>query len=72
MFATHSIDDVDATAEGRYVTDGVNLYRLLEDADEGQALVAVEDCRSLETLLMPTSDLHARMRPVEQRALSAV
>lgn len=68
MLATHSLDDVDANAEGRYVTDGVHLYRLLEDAEEDQALVAVEDCRTLDVVLLPATDLRTRMRPVEQRA----
>ena len=70
MLATHSHADVDAYAEGRYVTDGVDLFRLLEDADDDQAMVAVEDCRSLEVVLVPADDLQERMRPVEQRALT--
>lgn len=70
MLGTHSHADVDACGEGRYVTDGVNLFRLLEDADDGQAMVAVEDCRSLEVMLVPAGDLRERMRPVEQRTLT--
>jgi len=47
-----------------------STYRLLEDADEDQALVAVEDCRTLDVVLLPTTDLRERMQPVEQRALT--
>jgi hypothetical protein len=70
MLATHSHPDVDAYAEGRYVTDGVDLFRLLEDASEDQAMVALEDCRTLDVVLFTADDLRERMRPVEQRPLT--
>jgi hypothetical protein len=39
---------------GGYFTDGINLYRFLGwvDGSEHRALAAVEDCRSLDVLLV--------------------
>jgi hypothetical protein len=46
---------------GRYLTDGVDLYRFLGAVPSGMGeLVGLEDCRSLEATLLPTSELHAR------------
>lgn len=51
----------------RYVTDGVNLYRFLGATASGMGMmVGLEDCRSLEVVLLPIGELHARrMRAVE-------
>ncbi|HEU4703296.1 MAG TPA: hypothetical protein VFS37_12510 [Conexibacter sp.] len=70
MLETHTRAAADAYVEGCYVTDGVHLFRLLDDADDDQTMVAVEDCRSLEIVLVHADDLRDRMRPVEQRALT--
>lgn len=49
----------------RYLTDGVELYRLLGAVTGGAcALVGVENCRSLQIMLIPVSDLSARFRAV--------
>lgn len=59
------LDDADARCAGCYVTDGVHLYRLLEPLDEdADGLTGIEDCRSLEIVLVPTGDVLRRMRPV--------
>jgi hypothetical protein len=43
---------------GRYFTDGVNLYRMVDDlgGSSGHALVGLEDCRSFEVVLMAASE----------------
>ena len=59
------LDHADPDCSGRYVTDGVHLYRLLEPLDEdAHGMTGVEDCCSLEIVLLPTSDVLRRMRPV--------
>jgi len=59
------LDDADACCAGRYVTDGVHLYRLLEPLDEdAHGMTGIEDCRSLEIVLVRSSDVQGRMRPV--------
>jgi hypothetical protein len=42
------------TSLGGYFTDGINLYRFLGwvDGSDHRTLAAVEDCRSLEVLLV--------------------
>ena len=59
-------DGYGAEKLGDYVTDGVGLYRLLGAiaSDMGQ-MVGLEDCRSLELILLPIQELHGRrLRPV--------
>jgi hypothetical protein len=50
----------------RYFTDGVNLYRLdALGSSSGRAVVGLEDCRSLNMVLMAADEFHAlRLRPV--------
>jgi hypothetical protein len=51
----------------RYFTDGVSLYRMVDDLgrSSGHALVGLEDCRSFEVVLMAASEFRAlRLRPV--------
>jgi hypothetical protein len=49
----------------RYLTDGIELYRLLGALTDGAcALVGVENCRSLQIMLIPVSELSARFRAV--------
>lgn len=65
MPATQSRADLDDRGAGRYVTDGVHLYRLLEPLDEeADGMTGVEDCASLEIVLMPAADLLSSTRPV--------
>ncbi len=49
-----------------YLTDGVRLYRFLERIDSGPELTAVlEDCHSLEVILVSYEELHrSRLRSV--------
>ena len=58
----------DDGAAGRYVTDGVDLYRLLGRLDApGVAgdVVGIEDCRTLELVLVSREQLGSwRLRPV--------
>jgi len=45
----------------RYLTDGADLYRCLRTiASDPGRLVALENCRSLEAILLSINDLHAR------------
>ena len=49
------------------LTDGINLYRVVDAlrGTRGHAVVGVEDCRSLEVILLPADELRAlRLRPV--------
>jgi hypothetical protein len=50
----------------RYVTDGVELYRLLGAVARGACeMVGLENCRSLEIILVPIADLRlGRLRSV--------
>jgi hypothetical protein len=60
---------------GRYFTDGVNLYRMVDDlgGSSGHALVGLEDCRSFEVVLMATSEFRAlRLRPVRRCGMRTV
>jgi hypothetical protein len=46
---------------GRYLTDGVALYRFLGAVTSGLGeMVGLEDCRSLDLILLPIGELHAR------------
>lgn len=51
---------------GRYLTDGIALYRFLGAVTSGLGeMVGLEDCRSLELVLLPIGELHAwRLRTV--------
>jgi hypothetical protein len=51
----------------RYLTDGINLYRVVDAlrGSRGHAVVGVEDCRSLELILLPADEFRAlRLWPV--------
>jgi len=49
----------------RYLTDGIELYRLLGALTDGAcAFVGVENCRSLQIMLIPVGELSARFRAV--------
>lgn len=56
---------------GHYLTDGANLYRVLGHpggAADGP-LVELEDCRSLEIVVLASPDLRrAQLRPVYRAA----
>ncbi len=55
----------------RYVTDGINLYRVVDALRglRGHPIVGVEDCRSLELILLPADEFRAlRLRPVRPTA----
>ena len=65
---TESVDppvDHDAPA-GSYLTDGISLYRSLGAIVRGPwHMVGLEDCRSLDVVLIPIEELHnRRLRPV--------
>jgi hypothetical protein len=54
---------IDVTADF-YLTDGEGLYRTLgQTADENERLVCVEDCVTLDVLLVPLATVLA-LRPV--------
>lgn len=64
---------VGAEREARYLTDGINLYRVVDAlrGTRGQPVVGVEDCRSLELILLPVDELRAlRLRPVRRAGAS--
>jgi hypothetical protein len=51
----------------RYLTDGINLYRVVDAlrAAPGRVIVGVEDCHSLELILVRAEELRALgLRPV--------
>lgn len=52
-------DDASGPESMRYVTDGTRLLRLLGRVDQGDVgtAVALEDCLSLEVVLLPPEDL---------------
>ena len=53
-----------------YLTDGVNLYRLIGefDGEEGR-MVGIEDCRSYEVMLVPFDKIpQSRLRRVVPRS----
>ena len=55
----------------RYVTDGINLYRVVDDlrGSSGHGVVGVEDCRSLDVILVRTDEFHALgLRPIRPAA----
>jgi hypothetical protein len=55
----------------RYLTDGTNLYRVVDAlrSPRGRPVVGIEDCRSLELILLPADELRAlRLRPVRPAA----
>jgi hypothetical protein len=56
----------DADQAGRYLTDGANLYRHVGAISSGMGqMVGLEDCRTLDVMLLPIGELHARrLRPV--------
>jgi len=44
----------------RYLTDGVNLYRFVGWVDDSvDSMVALEDCRSLDVVLVSSAELTA-------------
>lgn len=61
-----SVPDANTIADhagqtGCYLTDGVNLYRCLGAiANRMGEMVGLEDCRSLEVMLLPAGELRAR------------
>jgi hypothetical protein len=49
----------------RYLTDGVELYRLLGAVARGACeLIGMENCRSLEIVLVPIAEFRDRWRTV--------
>ncbi len=50
----------------RYLTDGVNLYRLMGSMfTRAGEMVGIENCRSLDIMLVPAEELDSRrLRPV--------
>ncbi len=52
--------------QGRYLTDGVNLFRYVGFFDSGVSrMIGLENCRTLTVLLLTTSELRtSRLRPV--------
>lgn len=52
--ATHEL----ASGDSPYLTDGVNLYRLVREFDGGEGpMVEIEDCRSLDVVVVPVEAL---------------
>ena len=70
-YPTPGIADPDAILDhtgraGRYLTDGVNLYRFVGEIPSGLGeMVGLENCRSLDVMLLPIGELRAwRLRTV--------
>jgi hypothetical protein len=52
--------------DARYLTDGTHLYRHLGPVDGSRELIGLEDCSSLEVLLVCCDQLHdSDLRVVE-------
>ena len=46
--------------ESVYLTDGVSLYRILGPVDDDNGcVIAIEDCRSLDVILVQADQLHS-------------
>ena len=64
--STHAPIDAVAIAEhacrtGHYLTDGTNLYRSLGAIAAGLGhMVGLENCRSLDVMLVPIGEVRAR------------
>lgn len=58
----------DEGGAGRYATDGLDLYRILgalEAPGITEGLIAIEDCHSLDVVLVEEAELASwQMRPV--------
>ena len=56
----------DADQPGRYLTDGINLFRHVGAISSGMGqMVRLENCRTLEVMPLPVGELCARpLRPV--------
>jgi hypothetical protein len=55
-----TVADVNGQAS-RYLTDGVNLYRFLGAITSGMGqMIGLENCRSLDVMLLPIGELRAR------------
>lgn len=56
----------DAEQPGRYLTDGISLYRHVGIVSSGMGqMVGLENCRTLDVVLLPIGELHRRhLRPV--------
>ena len=47
-----------ANGDSRYLTDGVNLYQVAAElAGADGPMVEIEDCRSLEVVLLPVDEM---------------
>jgi hypothetical protein len=55
----------------RYLTDGVNLYRFMGSmVSRAGEIVGIENCWSLDIMLVPADELHSRsLRPVTLAAI---
>ena len=57
---TSTVADVAGLAS-RYLTDGVHLYRFLGAIDSGIGeMIGLENCSSLDVMLLPIGELRAR------------
>lgn len=64
--ATCSSDIERSPLRARYLTDGAHLYRNLGDLDGSRELIGLEDCMSLEVLLVGRDELlDGRVRIVD-------
>jgi hypothetical protein len=55
-----------ANVDSPYMTDGMNLYRVVGEFDGGEGpIVGIEDCLSLEVVLLPVDQMpRDGLRPV--------
>lgn len=70
--APEGLPDRDARADqgdGRYLTDGVRLFRRVGSFGEAAGLIGLEDCRSLDVVLLRAQEARS-LRPVRQHGLS--
>jgi hypothetical protein len=55
------VDDQTLPEPGRYFTDGTGLYRRLGSVGSGRnTMIELEDCRSLEIVLLTLGEFRAR------------
>ena len=69
--AAESLPFDDPSTPSKYVTDGVQLYRLIGSGEPRRGFVWIENCTTLEITVVHSSELRAwDMRPVCPRPVA--
>jgi hypothetical protein len=57
--APETLSTADAFCPGAYLTDGISLYGVVSELPQAPSLRLVEDCRTLDVLIMTVDELIA-------------